>query len=566
MPTIAETSAEGELGARPRGRRRRRQSAIFEPVSRHSRSLQQGFHRRLECRARQSCSCVRCSPTSRNISRLSAAAAPTSPIGRFSNPMRDETALTRDRASDAAGQRRGEIKAKTDALQAAQTPSARRSAARRIDLGAEIAAQGGRSARRGPGASIEAISSRSKSSSTATPGSRPMDALLANLNELYRAADLAGEQSGASQAGARQVEVEVASLRANVSRLPQPLAGMMDKVANDAAGDASTPPRSRSSRTRWRRTSPRRASRSSTTAIPFSKSDRDVPLADFARLFAPNGVIDRFFAANLAPLVNLTGEDLDLAAQSDTRRASCRTRRCAQFQQAAEIRDAFFPTGGSLPNVSFEVKPLTLSGERADARRCSSTAPSVVAQQGATAARPCNGPAAAPAPPRSRWRPTCRTRNRRSSARAPGRCSGSSTPAPITPHGNVDQRQLHRRRTRSLLQFTSASLNNPLSMPSLASIQVSQRIVRPDARGTFRQAAGQTRFHRRPARRADSSRSGSPGCRRAWRPRARSLGAAGARPTIARRSGASGSAPILRRGDRSAPSWPRSTASDVRFR
>ena len=31
----------------------------------------------------------------------------------------------------------------------------------------------------------------------------------------------------------------MASLRANVTRLPQPLAGMMDKVAKDAAGDAT---------------------------------------------------------------------------------------------------------------------------------------------------------------------------------------------------------------------------------------------------------------------------------------------------------------------------------------
>ena len=35
------------------------------------------------------------------------------------------------------------------------------------------------------------------------PGARPMDALLANLNELYRAADAGGDQSGAGEAGAR---------------------------------------------------------------------------------------------------------------------------------------------------------------------------------------------------------------------------------------------------------------------------------------------------------------------------------------------------------------------------
>ena len=30
-------------------------------------------------------------------------------------------------------------------------------------------------------------------------------------------------------------------------------------------------------------------------------------MADFARLFAPNGIIDRFFAQNLAPMVDMSG-------------------------------------------------------------------------------------------------------------------------------------------------------------------------------------------------------------------------------------------------------------------
>ena len=37
---------------------------------------------------------------------------------------------------------------------------------------------------------------------------------------------------------------------------------------------------------------------------PFARSERDVPLGDFARIFAPGSVIDKFFSANLAALAN----------------------------------------------------------------------------------------------------------------------------------------------------------------------------------------------------------------------------------------------------------------------
>ena len=52
-----------------------------------------------------------------------------------------------------------------------------------------------------------------------------------------------------------------------------------------------------------------------------------------------------------------------------------------QFQEAADIRDAFFPNGGNLPNLSFEVKPLTLSGN-AQTATLSIDGANVVAQQG----------------------------------------------------------------------------------------------------------------------------------------------------------------------------------------
>jgi type VI secretion system protein ImpL len=39
-----------------------------------------------------------------------------------------------------------------------------------------------------------------------------------------------------------------------------------------------------------------------------------------------------------------------------------------EFQRAAEIRDAFFPTGGNTPSFTMSVTPLTLSGDASTAK------------------------------------------------------------------------------------------------------------------------------------------------------------------------------------------------------
>jgi type VI secretion system protein ImpL len=95
---------------------------------------------------------------------------------------------------------------------------------------------------------------------------------------------------------------------------------------------------------------------------PFeANSDRDVPLQDFARLFAPGGLIDAFFEENLARLVDTSGpewswRDDSLLAQGMSEGT------LKQFQRAAEIRDAFFSNGGGAPSITFTVTPVSLSG------------------------------------------------------------------------------------------------------------------------------------------------------------------------------------------------------------
>jgi type VI secretion system protein ImpL len=93
---------------------------------------------------------------------------------------------------------------------------------------------------------------------------------------------------------------------------------------------------------------------------PFNPaSGNDTPLDDFARLFAPNGVLDAFFQAQIRPWVDMSGavwRVRSLGGVAPPVDAAAVTR----FQRAAAIRDAFFPTGGTEPQLRFTVAPVSL--------------------------------------------------------------------------------------------------------------------------------------------------------------------------------------------------------------
>ncbi len=300
-----------------------------------------------------------------------------------------------------------------------------------------------------PGAVVEAYFKPIQILVDGEAGSRPIDALIANLNELYRQLALAATNPAQSKRALEQVEVEVASLRSNVTRLPQPLAGMMNKVARDAAGDASNRTIAQlTDQMSQEVTAP--CQQIVSNRYPIERSDRDIPLADFARIFAPNGVIDRFFAANLAPLANTGSKTWTWRSDSNIMRPlSVTTLR--RFQQAAEIRDAFFPTGGTQPNFSFTVTPLTLERRGDRRRRSRSTAANVAAQQGS------NAPGRAAMAGLGRWRRLDHDGPRHAGPKVQSGAHGRLGVLPASRRRRDDparrggRRQLHCRRARSFV-------------------------------------------------------------------------------------------------------------------
>ncbi|HEX7639445.1 MAG TPA: type VI secretion system membrane subunit TssM [Burkholderiaceae bacterium] len=88
---------------------------------------------------------------------------------------------------------------------------------------------------------------------------------------------------------------------------------------------------------------------------PFVRSSgKEVPLGDFAKLFAPNGVIDGFAKTKLVGVVDMNGpvwKPIQLAQGVDALSPAT----IADFQRASVIRDAFFPGGAANPQASLDV-------------------------------------------------------------------------------------------------------------------------------------------------------------------------------------------------------------------
>jgi len=88
---------------------------------------------------------------------------------------------------------------------------------------------------------------------------------------------------------------------------------------------------------------------------PFVKaSGKEVPLGDFAKLFAPNGVIDAFAKTKLVGMVDMNGpvwKPIQLAEGVEALSPAA----IANFQRAATIRDAFFPGGSANPQATMDV-------------------------------------------------------------------------------------------------------------------------------------------------------------------------------------------------------------------
>ena len=185
-----------------------------------------------------------------------------------------------------------------------------------------------------------------------------LDQLIGTMTEVYRELNRMslGRNSGAVIA--TQGGSAAARLQEETSRLPGPMQRWASQVAAGSSGITVGGART-GLNAKWQAQVFPFCKRALDGRYPFDRrAEADVALQDFARLFAPNGLIDAFFNENLISFVDTTSNpwrwrrvnNVDLGISDAV---------LAQFQKAAEIRDSFFLAPG-LPSVSFDITPIAL--------------------------------------------------------------------------------------------------------------------------------------------------------------------------------------------------------------
>jgi type VI secretion system protein ImpL len=268
---------------------------------------------------------------------LRALSAPTSPLRQILESIRDETMLTKERPKPAAAP--GALPAAATVL-AAPSPTLFNN-------------QDGP-----PGVKIEAQFKPFHSVLEGDSTRRPIDSIIATLNDIAQNLTLMIENPQMTAQATASLQTQVAALRNNAGRMPPPFSDMLRSAAAEFEGSIAASTAGQLLQTMRDQVTPV-CQQTITNRYPFARaSTQEVQLGDFAKLFSPNGIIDKFFTQYLAPYADTSRPDWTWRKESPVGR-SLSADTLKQFQAAAYIRDAFFQTGGSMPTVSFAIKPPT---------------------------------------------------------------------------------------------------------------------------------------------------------------------------------------------------------------
>jgi type VI secretion system protein ImpL len=191
------------------------------------------------------------------------------------------------------------------------------------------------------------------------PGA-PIDNVLKLLNDLQmQLAKLAGAPAGGAATALGAGDDPAALLQAEAARDPQPVARWLQAIAisgNQLRGGGALDQAKKAFGAPGGPAS--LCSKAVTGRYPFvSGSTNDIPLDDFARLFATGGLLDKFFNDNLQTFVDTSGTTWKAQPVAGVA-PPVTPGDLAQFQRASQIRDLFFAAGGNQPTVRFDITPI----------------------------------------------------------------------------------------------------------------------------------------------------------------------------------------------------------------
>ncbi|MDU9006181.1 type VI secretion system membrane subunit TssM [Sedimentitalea todarodis] len=278
---------------------------------------------------------------------------PTSPIVNILTEISNETRLTEDRSVVDTS----ELKAGASAAAAIETRTSL-SAQAQIMLSALSRAAAANTGEpvRPPGAYVEdrfawlhQLVDR--------PEGQPsqLDALMGSLTNVYQELNKMSFSgvSNSSEGGAAIQQFQQAA-----SRIDGPVQRWASQITTGSSGIAADGTRA-SINASWQASVLPFCQQALNNRYPFNRrAGADVAMQDFAKLFAPQGLIDSFFSENLVRFVDTRTRpwswkrvnDVDLGISQSV---------LEQMQYAAEIRDAFFAAGPT-PAVQFQITPEAL--------------------------------------------------------------------------------------------------------------------------------------------------------------------------------------------------------------
>jgi type VI secretion system protein ImpL len=271
---------------------------------------------------------------------LNAISAPTSPLTQLIESIAAETAITREpsAAKPAAG---------------GNSPTLAPTAATPAPSPASAALF--KSVNRAPGAEIEAAFKPYQILVEGGSARRPVDDMVATLNEITRGLIAVASEPSQVQRALTSLQDSETKLRNSAERFPKPFSDMLLGLAADlertvavssagqlqvALRDQVTPVCQATIANRY----------------PFVRSSTsDAPLADFGKLFGAGGVMDTFFRQYLDAYTDRSRPQWRWRQNSEMA-TTLSPDTLASFQLAAQIRDAYFQTGGNIPFVQLQVK------------------------------------------------------------------------------------------------------------------------------------------------------------------------------------------------------------------
>ncbi|QDY70916.1 type VI secretion system membrane subunit TssM [Qingshengfaniella alkalisoli] len=285
---------------------------------------------------------------------------PTSPIVNILTGVAKETRLTEDRSVLSSGVAEGASEGVSDVASLELRSNLNIQSQIFLDAlsNSAVLSGEGREPPKPPGAYVEERFSWLQKL-VERPEGQPsqLDQMMGNLTEVYQELNKLSFNQGSTdiqgQGGAAIQRFQEAS-----ARIDGPMQRWATQIASGSSGITADGTRA-SINALWQSQVLPFCEQAIANRYPFDKrSQADVAMQDFEKLFAPNGLIDSFFRDHLLEYVDTRARPWAWKRVNDTD-LGISQQVLEQMQAAAEIRDAFF-AGQPTAKVQFQITPEAL--------------------------------------------------------------------------------------------------------------------------------------------------------------------------------------------------------------